>query len=167
MGTHDFKLYKVPCLAPKTSEYQCFEVCFPETSSCDSKPILLRCKLVKPQCLFQVSLGLKEVQIEAHDFKLDIVLLFRSQTCEYQCFEACCPSTSACASKPFLLRCKLPILQCLCQVSLGLKEVQMGALDFKLKKVHPFAERPVSINVLRSSAPKLALVPASRYDCHI
>ena len=34
----------------------------------------------------------------------------------------------------------------------------MGALDFKLKKVHPFAERPVSINVFRSSAPKLALV---------
>ena len=78
MGTHDFKLNKVPCLAPKISEYQCFVVCFPETSSCDSKPILLRCKLVKPQCLFQVSLGLIEVQIEAHDFKLDIVLLLRS-----------------------------------------------------------------------------------------
>ena len=43
----------------------------------------------------------------------------------------------------------------------------MGALDFKLKKVHPFDERSVSINVLRSSAPKIALVPASRYDCHI
>ena len=117
--------------------------------------------------MFQVSIGLKEVQIEAHDSKLDIVLLFRSQTCEYQCFEACCPRTSACASKPLLLRCKLAILQCLCQVSLGLKEVQMGALDFKLKKVHPFAERPVSINVLRSSVPTLALVPASPYDCHI
>ena len=144
-----------------------YAVCCPETSSWDSKPMLLRCKLVKPQCLFQVSLGLKEVQIEAHDFKLDIVLLFRSQTCEYQCFEACCPRTSTCASKPLLLRCKLAILQCLCQVSLGLKEVQMGALDFKLKKVHLFAERPVSINNLRSSAPKLAFVPASRYDCHI
>ena len=97
--------------------------------------------------MFQVSLGLKEVQIEVHDFKLDIVLLFRSQTCEYQCFEACCPSTSAYASKQLLLRCKLAILQCLCQVSLGLKEVQMGALDLKLKKVHPFAERPVSRRV--------------------
>ena len=43
----------------------------------------------------------------------------------------------------------------------------MGALDFKLKKVHSFAERPVSINVLRSSVPTLALVPASPYDCHI
>ena len=45
--------------------------------------------------------------------------------------------------------------------------VQMGAHDVKLKKVHRFAQRPVNINVLRSAAPKLALVPASRYNCHI
>ena len=45
--------------------------------------------------------------------------------------------------------------------------VQMGAHDVKLKKVHRFAKRPVDINVLRSAAPKLALVPASRYNCHI
>ena len=43
----------------------------------------------------------------------------------------------------------------------------MGALDFNFKKVHPFAERPVNINVLRSTAPKLVRMPASRYDCHI
>ena len=43
----------------------------------------------------------------------------------------------------------------------------MGALDLKLKKVLPFAKRPVDINVLRFSSPKQALVPASRYDCHI
>ena len=45
----------------KISEYQCFAVCCPETSSCASKPLLLRCKLVIPQCLGQASLGLKEV----------------------------------------------------------------------------------------------------------
>ena len=43
----------------------------------------------------------------------------------------------------------------------------MGAHDFKLKKVYPFAVRLVNINVLRSAAPKIALVSASRYDCHI
>ena len=43
----------------------------------------------------------------------------------------------------------------------------MGAHDFKLKKVHRFAKRPVNINVLRSAAPKIALVLASRYNCHI
>ena len=43
----------------------------------------------------------------------------------------------------------------------------MGAHDFKLKKVHLFAQRLVNINALRSAAPKIALVPASRYNCHI
>ena len=70
MGAHDFKLIKVPLFCSKISEYQCLAVCCPETSSCASKPLLLRCKLVKPQCLCQVSLGLKEVQMGAHDFKL-------------------------------------------------------------------------------------------------
>ena len=43
----------------------------------------------------------------------------------------------------------------------------MGAHDFKLKKVHVYAQRPVNINFFSSADPKLALVPASRYDCHI
>ena len=75
MGAHDFKLIKVPISFSKISEYQCFAVFCPETSSCASKPLLLRCALVKPQCLCQVSLGLKEVQMGAHDFKLKKVLL--------------------------------------------------------------------------------------------
>ena len=43
----------------------------------------------------------------------------------------------------------------------------MGALDFKLKKVHLYAQRPVNITYLCSADPTLALVPASRYDCQI
>ena len=43
----------------------------------------------------------------------------------------------------------------------------MGDHDFKLKKVHLYAQRPVNINFLSSADPKLALVPASRYNCHI
>ena len=43
----------------------------------------------------------------------------------------------------------------------------MGDHDFTLKKVLLYAQRPVNINVLGSADPKLALVPASRYDCHI
>ena len=85
-----------------------------------------------------------------------------SKISEYQCFEVCCPETSSCVSKPLLLRCKLVIPQCLCQVSLGLKEVQMGAHDCKLNKVPFFAIKSVNINVSRSAARKLALVPASR-----
>ena len=55
----------------------------------------------------------------------------------------------------------------LCQVSVRLKEVQMGAHDFKLNKVPLFALKSVNINVSLSAAPKLALVPASRYYCDV
>ena len=53
------------------------------------------------------------------------------------------------------------------QVSLGLIEVQMEAHDFKLNKVPFVALKSVNINVSRYAAPKLALVPANRYDCDI
>ena len=43
----------------------------------------------------------------------------------------------------------------------------MGAHVFKLKMVHLFAQRPVNINILRSATPKLALVPANRYNCDL
>ena len=92
---------------------------------------------------------------------------FFSKINEYQCFAVCCPKTSYCASKPLLLQCKLVIQQCLCQVSLGLKEVQIGAHDFKLNKVSFPALKSVNINDPRSAAPKLALVPASRYNCDV
>ena len=71
MGAHDFKLNKVPLFSRINSEYQCFALCCPKTSSCASKPLLLQCKMVLPQCVYQVSLGLKEVQMGAHDFKLN------------------------------------------------------------------------------------------------
>ena len=51
--------------------------------------------------------------------------------------------------------------------SLGLKEVQMGAHDFKLIKVPLFSRKSVNINVSLSAVPKLALVPASRYYCDV
>ena len=63
--------------------------------------------------------------------------LFCSKTGEFQCFEVCCPETRSCASKLLYVRYKAIKPQGLCQVSFGLKEVQMGAHDFKLKKV-PF-----------------------------
>ena len=39
----------------------------------------------------------------------------------------------------------------------------MGAHDYKLNNVPLFALKSVNINVSLSAAPKLALVPASRY----
>ena len=43
----------------------------------------------------------------------------------------------------------------------------MGAHDFKLNKVSPFSKKSVNINISLSAAPKLALVPASRYYCDV
>ena len=151
------------CFCSKTRDYQYFDVCCPETSSCASKPLLLRCNLVIPQCMCQVSLRLKEVQMGTHDFKYNNVPLFCLKTMEYQYFDVCCPETRSCASKPLLLRCNLVIPQCMCQVSLRLKEFQMETHDFKYNKVPIFARKTGNINTLMSAAPKLALVPASRY----
>ena len=43
----------------------------------------------------------------------------------------------------------------------------MGAHDFKLDKVLLSSRKSVNINVSLSAAPKLALVPASRYNCDV
>ena len=43
----------------------------------------------------------------------------------------------------------------------------MGAHDLKLNKVPIFALKSVNINVSMSTAPKLALVPASPYYCYV
>ena len=43
----------------------------------------------------------------------------------------------------------------------------MGAHDFKLIKVPLFSRKSLNISVLLSATPKLALVPASRYNCDV
>ena len=43
----------------------------------------------------------------------------------------------------------------------------MGTHVLKFNKVPLFAQKIVNINVSRSAAPKLALVPASRYKCDV
>ena len=98
---------------------------------------------------------------------ITMCLCFCSKTREYQNFDVCCPETSSCASKPLLLRCNLVIPQCKCPVLLRLKEVQMGTHDFKYNKVPLFARKTGNINTSMFAAPKLALVPASRYYCDV
>ena len=70
---------------------------------------------------------------------------------EYQYFDVCCHDTSSCASKPSLLRCNLVIPQCMCQVSLRLKEVQMETNDFKYNNMPLFARKPGNINTSMSA----------------
>ena len=51
----------------------------------------------------------------------------------------------------------------MCQVSLGLKEIQMGIHDLKYNNVPLFARKTGNINTSMSSATILTLVPVSRY----
>ena len=120
-------------LVKKNREYQYFDVCCPETSSCASKPLLLQCNLVIPQCMCQVSLRLKEVQMGTHDLNITMCL-FWLENHGISILRCCCHDTSSCASKPLLLRCNLVIPQCMCQVSLRLKEVQMGTHDLNITR---------------------------------
>ena len=102
-----------------------------------------------------------------HDLKYNKVPLFVRKTGNINTSMSAAPSTSSCASKPLLLRCNLVIPKCMCQVSLRLKEVQMGTHDFKYNNVPLFARKPWKINTSMSAAPKLVLVPASRYYCDV
>ena len=86
---------------------------------------------------------------------------------EYQYFDVCFPETSSCASKPLLLRCNLVIPECICQVSLRLKKVQMGTHDYEYNKVLIFARKTGNINTSMSAATILALVPATRLYCDV
>ena len=55
----------------------------------------------------------------------------------------------------------------MCQVSLGLKEVQIGVYDFKYNIMPLFARKTGNINTLMLAAMKLVLVPAIRYYCDV
>ena len=89
--------------------------------------------------------------MRAYAFKLNMVPLFARKPGN---IDVCCTETSSCASKPLLLRCQVVKPQCLCQDSLGLKEVQMGPMTSNLTRCLFFARKPVNITVLRPAAPK-------------
>ena len=76
MGTHDFKYNLVPLFGRKPGNINTSMSADPKTSSCASKPLLLRCNIVIPHCMCQVSLRLKEVQMGTHDFKYNKLPLF-------------------------------------------------------------------------------------------
>ena len=89
MGAHDFKLYNVPFFARKSLNFNVSRSAAPETSSCATNLLYVRCKAVKIEGLCQVSSGLKEVQIAAHVFKLKKVPFPTLKKSEYQCFKVC------------------------------------------------------------------------------
>ena len=102
-----------------------------------------------------------------HDFKLYNVPFFARKPVNFNVSRSAAPRPALVPASCYMCDVKQSKPQGLCQVSLGLKEVQMGAHDFKLIKVPLFSLKSVNINVSLSAAPKLALVPASRYYCDV
>ena len=76
MRAHDFEYNKVPLFLLEKQGISILRCLLPESSSCASKPLLLRCNLVISQCMCQFSLRLKEVQMGTHDFKYNKVPFF-------------------------------------------------------------------------------------------
>ena len=88
MGAHDFKLNMVPLFARKSGNVNVSRSAAPKLALVPASRFTA-ISISQSQCLFQVSLGLKEVQMEVNDFKLNKVPHFRSKTCEYKCFKVC------------------------------------------------------------------------------
>ena len=102
-----------------------------------------------------------------HDCKYNMVPLFGRKTGNINTSMFVAPKQALVPASRYLLRCNLIIPQCMCQVSLRLKDVQMGTNDFKYNKVPFFARKTGNINTSMFAAPKLNLMPASRYNCDV
>ena len=106
--------------------------------------------------------------MDAHDFKLNKVPIFALKSVNINVSLSAVPKLALVPPNRYNCNVNWSYHNVFaCQVSLGLKEVQIGAHDFKLNKVPLFSQKSVNINVSPSAAPKLALVPASRYYCNI
>ena len=75
-GSHDFKLYNVPLFAQKPANFNVSRSAAPKLALVPASCYNCDIKQSNPKCLCQVLLGLKEVQMGAHDFKLIKVPLF-------------------------------------------------------------------------------------------
>ena len=76
MGVHDFKYNKVPLFARKPGNINTSVSAAPKLTLVPASHYYCECNLVLPQCMYQVSLGLKEVQMGVHDFKYNKVPFF-------------------------------------------------------------------------------------------
>ena len=75
----------------------------------------------------------------AHDFKHNKVPLFARKPGNINTSMSAAPKIAIVPASRYYCDVNFVIAKCICHVSLGLKEVQMGANDFKLNKVPLFA----------------------------
>ena len=103
----------------------------------------------------------------AHDLKQIKVPLFSRKSVNINVLLSAAPKLALVPTSRYYCDVNLSYHNVCAKFLLGLKEVQMRAHDFKLNKVPFSALKSVNINVSRSAVPKLALVPASRYNCDV
>ena len=78
-------------------------------------------------------------------------------------FSVSCSQTSSCARKPLALRHRCIVYASMWQVSLGLKEDEMGSQTPTMSEGNA---KKIIFDLSWSLAPKLALVPGSRLYCN-
>ena len=90
-----------------------------------------------------------------HDFKYNKVLVFGRKTGNINTSMSAAPKLAlVSASRYYCDVTYLRIQQCMCQVSLRLKEVQMWAHDFKYNKMRLFLLENQGISILRCLLPR-------------
>ena len=102
-----------------------------------------------------------------HDFKLNKLPFFALKSVNINVSRSAAPKEALVPADRYDCDIKKSYVNVCAKFYLELKEVQMGAYDFKHYNVPLFARKLVNFNVSRSAAPKLALVPASCYNCDI
>ena len=87
------------------------------------------------------------------DFKYNNMSPFARKPGDINISMSAAPKLALVPASQLLLQCNLVIPQCMCQVSLRLKEVQVGTNDFKYNKV-PFLLEKQGISILRCLLPR-------------
>ena len=101
-----------------------FSVSCSQTSSFARKPLVLRHRCIVYTSMWQVSSGLKEDEMGSqtpHNVRGGCKKKY------FRYFSVSCSQTSSCARKPLVLQQRYMIYECMCQVSLGLKENEEGS----------------------------------------
>ena len=100
-----------------------FSVSCSQTSSCARKPLVLRHRCIVYTSMWQVSSGLKEDEMGS---QTPLCQRGMQKKKYFRYFSVSCSQTSSCARKPLILQYRYTIYECMCQVSLGLKEDEEG-----------------------------------------
>ena len=99
-GAHDFENNKVPLFGRITGNINTSMSGALKLALLPASRYYCIVNMIIPQCRCPVLLRLKEVQMEAHDYKYNKVPLLARKIREYQYFDVYCPESSSCASKP-------------------------------------------------------------------